>query len=366
MKYLVLAILLSSLLGCTASSKKRVAPQSLQETASATPKSVKISKPPDWYSEQLLEIPENFLVGYGSGKSQEVARAKSMNHISQSLRSRVESEYESRQQSRKSGSDIYENDVEMRQTIRIRSKGILEGLELLKSENVDGIYYGAYIVDNRPLHFRVAEKLPKADRLRKKTKSFFDTLPFSLALEDSEVLADYKIVYRDKNWKVLAGKALFSIEPAVWREGFFAETNAGELTLSVVPGFNLRHGDLYHIKARTGKNGYLSLFTVFENGQVVRLGNANRRVTSDSAQTYPDLIEYDGMIAENLTTHKTTRDMIVAILCASPETAFGEFPEISNYTANLNDIHYYLYGDLLQNKGDCVWSSRFLFIGSSR
>ena len=334
--------------------------ETFSRTVVATPETNPPRTPPEWFSKHSLAKQKGYLYGYGRGKTEGEAKAQSLKQISEQIAVKVEAESSSRRRSR-SEDGTNASSATFEDEVRTFSQAELRDAERINRELKDGIYYVLYRWDNRPLRLRVAEWLQPLEE-GETFESPFLVLPFYASLYEMGKRPDFDLFFKGGSWQIATGDRRTAISPREWFEGFFAESRHRHLALEVLPSHELKQDDFYSLKVRTNAGGYLSLFQVLQNGQVLRLGSANVKVEAKQTTVFPDPENYEGMVAENLTEDLQVRDLAIAVLCENVRPGLTKYVGITEQNVDDASLKLYSYPDLIEQSEGCALGSRFLFI----
>ncbi|MCG5547533.1 hypothetical protein [Halorhodospira halochloris] len=264
------------------------------------------AQPPQWYVDRERPPSESLMrIGYGSAESWELAEAKALEDISRQLGVRVEvaeedisyMEIQDKQQ---------HVEEQYRREARMEAAHYIKDWEVIKEEDIDGKYFIALRLDQRPSPIVIAEKI--AERL--------DSIPERIVWEGAEWLTEGEFIEGierqlsgsndgsvavylelkrlDEQWRMAVepeGKDIFHIpldESDIanllsWPGGSDAEMVELRLKPDEDRGYNrLQVGDWFVFEVASEQGGYLSLFNIYEDGRISVLED-NARVDSHIA-----------------------------------------------------------------------------------
>lgn len=289
---------------------------------------------PNWYSDQKV-FKEGYYVGYGEGESLGSAKTQARSDLSKQLKTTVQT-YTQRSVSQ-NNSDI---GIVSSSKVSEISEAELSDLEVIKSQQQNKKYYVALGMDFRPLVQRVQTKFANLDRQTKsnflKTTSLFKSLKEELGFfPNINLIGDGKAYFLKNGEQLLKvfQKEIPEIYPLISSNNIHFEIKS--------PRVPLTSGSLYHVNFYPKISGFLTYIQVFQSGDTA-LFFENMRVLKQQKLTYPDLLQYDGLVAELKPEQIRAQDLHLAILCPDPRP-FNQLEKISSksnltYTKNLHKL----------------------------
>ncbi|HOY85040.1 MAG TPA: hypothetical protein PLQ80_07070 [Candidatus Syntrophosphaera sp.] len=295
---------------------------------------------PDWYCSRSLQTAEHELIGYGSDRSPDIAKAQAKKEIAMQIEVQVRSE------GKFTLAEINGVVNETAETLISEQVNInLESVYTIREEKLKKIYYCALGYDNSPLVHKFAKLMPTAGELRETKNNYLLQTPFIKDLgRISGKHADIRLQRSKERWWISCGDVFMPL-PALEIDQFFTQYGSPCISLSsnVSPPF--QEGQRYQLELRGSDSGYYSLFIVYENGMAYLL-EGNRFLPEKGIWRYPDGdLE---MQANLLTPGKTTIDQIVAVF--SPESLdLNRFNDLSSQIVEHES--FYRFGDLIDLLG---------------
>lgn len=303
------------------------------------------ASPPSWYVKNNIKCDSCEYVGYGEGSSKEVAKKVAKADIANSLQTTINVSSELK---RSSKNDNY--DESFKQNIKESSTISLDGLELLKSAYVDGLYYVAIKYVNLPFAKKVRMKFDDVSKIQRETNSY---LKSTLLLNELKAeFGFYPKVIISKGNLTIANKS-FRIKKDILKK-LFSSYDSKDLELNIPT--NLKTGEFYFVDINTKSAGYLTLIQVYENGETAVLFS-NKKVTKNTKLEYPNKDIYNGL--QTYLTKKQTKakDLTMAIICKDKK-GFDYFDSISI----TKDKYAKVYGKIFDMIDRCSVSSQVMKI----
>ena len=320
---------------------------------------------PTWYSARALDAStaKYLALGYGSGASAEVARNVAIREIAQFMQAEVESNSSDIRRESYDGARLSywsQSDSEL----FVRSSAQLSGLDLLKQEQAGGTYYVAMTYDLRSLPLRIAASGCNTED-NAAWSVYAQASRLGQQLRDSGCSAGWQLRNSDGIWFVDYAGTPFVLPANELPNLLFANSRHAELVLDLQPSANLRHGDFYHLNLNNQAPGYLSIFHVDQFGNTQMLV-ANEYQDSAGSLTFPNLEDYDGLIAfTNKGVSGYSQDLLLATLCPKADPRLEEHLPVAERDSNLLDSSTRRFGQLLNDIRDCAVASARLSIQPS-
>ena len=355
-KFCLGCLSLALLAACSTSPKPAPAPESQPELQASIPA---------WYSNGTLDdtTAEYLVLGYGSGASLEAARNEAIKEIAQRIQINVESNSSAAAGETRDGDNLSywsKSDSEL----FVRSSAQLSGLDLLKQEQAGGTYYVAMTYDLRSLPVRIAAAgcNPEDDAA---WSAYAQASRLGQQLLDSGCSAGWQLRNSDGIWFVDYAGTPFVLPANELPNLLFANSKQAEFALDLQPSTNLKNGDFYHLNLSNQAPGYLSIFHVDQFGNTQMLV-ANEYQDSAGSLTFPNLEDYDGLIAfTNKGVRGYSQDLLLATLCPKSEPKLEEHLPVAERDSNLLDSSTRRFGQLLDDIRDCAVASARLNIQPS-
>jgi hypothetical protein len=295
---------------------------------------------PDWYLNRSLQTRENELIGYGSDRSPEKARAIARKEIALQIEVQVRSE------GRFTLSEINGVVDETAELMISEQVNInLESVYIIKEKEHKKIYYCALGYDNSPIVNRFAKLLATADVQRETHNNYLRQTPFMKDLgKISGQMADISLQRSKKRWWISCGDVVMPL-PALEIDQLFTQYSAPGINLQSSIPSPFPEGTRYQLELRGRDPGYYSLFIVYENGMTCLL-EGNRLLPEQGICQFPEgNLE---MMANLLAPGKTTVDQVVAVFSPGP-LDFSRFNDLSAQIVEHES--YYRFGDLIDLLG---------------
>lgn len=261
---------------------------------------------PDWYGQK--QEGNELVFGYGQALTYQQAKSLAYSDLSSNIEVRVTKNVQSKKliQDGKltktaSSESKTQSDVVFRNNVTVAHSEVLEGQ-----------YYVAVQYDKTSFYQRLNTWLSLGDcqpeipgywqqvSLVKNWISQYSCLP-KIGLERFA-----------GGWQLTHSKGQL-ILPDTQYENLFFSHGSKQISLNSTK-HRLKQGEYYFINIDTKRNGYLSLFQVYEDGSTGVLIE-NEAVQSNSQVTFPDSTLYDGVEAILAKGDSSSFDVNVALLC---------------------------------------------------
>ncbi len=266
--------------------------------------SLELYATPAWYHHLQTKGP-SFYVGYGQGTCEADAKEAALRDIASQISVTVESSRSSDMGIRQG--ETYQN---IQDQSSLRSHAQIHGYMVEKLEFDEGHYYMALSYENIPsidkfnkqlvsvkadeaeIYKGYLQKAPIAKDLKRKVN-------FSLERKDGLWYIHYKDIYQ-----VLDDKDFY---------GFFTSTNNPSLSITTNKRNNILYDtDEFFFKVDSKEKGYVTIFTVYEDGTVAQL-MSNIPVEKNKTANIPDK-EFESVLQAGLIEEdKETFDLYVAV-----------------------------------------------------
>ena len=300
---------------------------------------------PRWFETQNLSHTPTQLVGYGQAKTIEEAKQNAKKEIAEMLQLDIDSTLSIRKSNSK---NIYDKNIT--QAIVTKSSVRLNGLDILKQEKVNNIWFVAILHENLPLFKKIINiTSPKREvshsylnktKLFKRLKNYFGFYPSATLYNQN---GQYYISF-DNHQFLISEQEFMGL--FINSDSYNIEINFKEI---------VKENEAYFITTKFKKRGFASLFLVAQKGTVVTLFK-NIEVV-DEIFTYPNRKEFDGLKAKIEDGSKQNKDMFVALLCDKKED-IGLFNQLSTEL----EENSFRFGDLVDLMDKCTFSTRILTI----
>ena len=299
MKYRIQLILMFFLLSCSSANQRN------------------ISYIPGWYSDHS-QIKDYEIVGFGKGKTENEAKNLALEEIARTIRTEIRSEVRVQTKASGDSNDGTISQTEFHSELKAKSDVLLSNVRLWRKEFQEGNWFIALKYENLTL----AQKLKIsskgticADLDKSKNNNYLNKTPL-LDNIDEEIgcKPSLRLIRRDGIWQILHQQKFIPLSPAEF-EKLFVELNNPRLDVRP-SSTELKEGNLFSFEISCFKDGYLSFFTAYENGQVFGLVQ-NQEVKGNIKTTIPDPDGTLELMAGLLKKGKMTKELFVAIW--SPE-----------------------------------------------
>ncbi len=267
------------------------------------------AKVPLWYN-QLPSV-DGILLGYGQGKELSEARQMAFSSIAQQFGVEIESEMAvvkqfGQHQLRTSAREITQVKVDQK----------LKNVMTIKEEKINGAYYVALQVDERPLKLVIEGKLKEKGYINPGFKGpdpiVKSPLVSALQSEAPDVFLDISLQRKADQWQVAIADILQPVddlsEVVLWNQSSGSQLG---LRLLSTPENRIKAGNSFKIRIDTPNlSGYVSLFNIYSDGRLtIALDNAK---VAASSIIFPD--PPLSLKASSLIIGASDRDTYVALL----------------------------------------------------
>ncbi len=301
---------------------------------------------PSW----LYNIKDNKnceIIGYGIGDTLDKAKQGAMSDIVRSISVSVRSDIDI------STSDN-DGDVSQNSSINIKTKSqaTLSGVEFIKVEEENGLWYVAAKYDNSSIDMKLKKLLPV--NLKDETQNnYLKTTP--LITELNKFIGkklNYKIVRKDNLWQLKYKDILLPLNKNNFYK-LFSNTNNSQL--SIISNQKIyKENDEMYFKINHKKPGYISILYIEHNGKV---GVLQTNYESKKSFMYPDLKSEDTFKIAN-PYGKTIMELYVLIHSKKP-IDLHEFEDVSD---SLLDESNYNFDKLISRLDDLEFSTYMIKI----
>lgn len=282
------------------------------------------------------------IVGYGMDSDLTKAKQSAISDITHSISVSVDSAV-----------DISSSDIRGRAehssslNLKTHSKAVLSGVEFVKVENEDGIWYVGAIYDNSPLEIKLKKLLPANLKDEKQNKYLKKTWGVKSLNRDIGKKLNYYIVRKDNFWQLKYRDILVPINQNNFYK-FFSNQKSSIVSIKANKKI-YRQNDEMHFNLKHKEKGYLSILYVEHDGKVGIL-LANKK--SSHSFRYPDVKSRDIFSVAN-PYKKTIQELYVAIYSKKP-LSLHEFEHVSE---NLLDESNYNFHKLVSRLDSLDFSS---------
>jgi len=282
------------------------------------------------------------VVGYGMDADLDKAKQSAILDITNSISVSVSSSVNI------SSSDIggkAKQDSSM--NLQTQSKAILSGVEFIKIEEENGVWYVGAKYDNSPFEVKLKKMLPEQLKDEKQNKYLKHTWGVKSLNVDIGKKLNYEIVRKDNLWQLEYKDILLPINQNDLYK-FFSNQKSKEISIKANQAIYKQNDEMYFNIKHKGM-GYVSILYVEHNGKVGVL-LANKR--SDKSFRYPEKNSEDIFKIAN-PYKKTIKELYVAIYSKEPI----DLSEFENVSENLLDESNYNFHKLIEKLDKLTFST---------
>ncbi|RLA79601.1 MAG: hypothetical protein DRG78_12615 [Epsilonproteobacteria bacterium] len=241
---------------------------------------------PTWYY-NIQNTKQNNYIGYGSASSEQEAKQNALVAISGQIDTKIDSELKTVK-----SNNTKRIEIKSSQT----TKSNLSGYELLKMSFEDGKYFVAIEYEN----------IPRIQKFKNKLKAK------NIKVNFDNYLKQFELVRKDKNWYIKYQDIMQVLDTKDLNKFFITISNKN-LTIATNKKNNILYdGDEFYFKVKSAKKGFVTIFTVYEDGTVSTLLQ-NILIDKNSLENLPDkdfeAVPQAGLMEKGVKTF----DMYVAI-----------------------------------------------------
>ncbi|WP_418641490.1 LPP20 family lipoprotein [Vibrio chaetopteri] len=262
---------------------------------------------PNWYQQREYTNTNHTLIGYGIGNSQLEARESAISEIASAL---------STQFSQQSQTVVEENNGETsyisRVEYQLNTHTNLHGLTLLNQANSGNKYYVVYQFDKRTTATRM---VANGYHCAEDSSYLYRTAVFQKLEDELGCVPQAKLIFHNNYWALKSNDYYYPLEGNSIAALFSEQANP-YIKASAVP-HRLVGNAPYSIHVSTHQAGYLSLFTLSDNGEL-QDAHLNLKVNDGFKSRYPDPARYEGLRIAIPEGSDRVKEMIIATLCDQP------------------------------------------------
>lgn len=269
-----------------------------------------------------LTSSKNKIIGYGEGSSMREAISNAHSDIASSIRVKVNEVY-TKEEMLKNSSYTQNINTVSEEEVNIE----LLGLSTLKSEKIGERFYVALEFDTRSLRNKIMTSIDRG----KKLKLISSNNPYRYTIFARELrdmfaylkgIPDYGVIFTNGRYKLILDNLEFDVMQEDI-EKFFIQYHGDIVKIDLLvltdQGYKLlkrlKEGTPFYLNIKSSQKGYLSLFSIDEEGKVSVMLE-NQHVVANQTKVAPDLEKYDGFRTEILNDHKNSiLESYVAVLC---------------------------------------------------
>ena len=319
---------------------------------------------PEWYLN--LDSAEHIVVGYGSGKSRQAARAQAAAEIAAFLQTRVSSTFKQSQQEEISADGESSYSSSSSRALQLDSAAELRELPTLEIERKNGLYYLALGYDTRPLVARIkaSAACDGNDSQSQPATGYLAQIPLGRELRQAGCNQRLALERRNSVWYLRYGDQSFWLDSNFIVESIFSNAQAPGFELSLSAGNFLEAGSNFFVRLRhTGaleQARYLSLFHVDSSGNVQSLFVNKPYPRAGELVEFPDSKTTKGLKAIPERPNARSVEMLLAFSCAQSQAEFERYlPVAEDHYNSMNEDTRQL-GGLFDAAIDC-WNSSVVY-----
>ena len=281
-----------------------------------------------------IEHERSDIIGYGMNASLLKAKQSAMADITHAISVSVESNVDisTRDSDGKVSSDSAVD-------LHTSSQAVLSGVEFIKVEQENDMWYVAAKYDNSPIEIKLRKLLPKPDiSIDESQNRYMKNTPL-IKMIDAEVKQklNYKLVRKDNLWQLKYQDILIPLSQKNFYK-LFSSQKAKDISIEANKKIYKEDDEMF-FRIKQSEPSYISILYVEHNGKVgVLLANHK----SQKSFTYPDAKDEDLFKIAN-PYGKTIRELYVAIYSKKPIN-LDQFEGVSQ---NLLDESNYAFDKLI-------------------
>lgn len=277
---------------------------------------------PSWYMNTAVKPYE--LIGYGEGDSAESAAGRAKEDIASQLKTKIDSTV-SQSTKVKNG----KVDSESAQKLKVTTEAMLSGVEKIKEEREGGTYYAAYKYDVRPFEVRFAARATKAVCQGKSGSTTLEyTKLFKAITEELGCQPRIKLVRQNGVYTISSQEVALAANTEIERMFFGRQSPSLSINSSKQQP---RSGESISLTLKSQKDGYVSLFDVYDDGKVTVV-TANAKIRKMQPLKIPDETNKELELVMSDNDGKNSTDMFVAVFGES-ELDLGGFERMEEGVA---------------------------------
>ena len=219
---------------------------------------------PSWFY-KIDSYDKNQIIGYGVANTLEQAKQNALADIANSLSVAINSDTSI---NKSSANGTYDKNI--RSNLHIQSQATLSGIQVLKHEFEQGIYYVASSYDTTPLEFKLKkqlqEHLAEKPNNQIQNKYLSQTSLIQNINKTIGLSLDYEIIRKDNLWQIKYQDILLPLSQDNFY-GLFTTTTSDILQLKLNK-IIYKHSDQVSFEINSRYKGYISILYVEHNGKV--------------------------------------------------------------------------------------------------
>ncbi len=285
---------------------------------------------PAWFFN--IKHSDNDIIGYGVNYSIDKAKQSAMMDISHSISVSIESNVDisTQDDDGKAESNTF---IDSHTT----SKAKLSGVEFIKVQHEDDLWYVAAKYDNSPIELKFKKRLSDISS-NEQQNDYIKNTPLVLSLNDEiQYRLNYELLRKDNLWQIEYENIIFPLNQKNFYRLFSNQTSQN---ISIMPNKKVYStGDNFFVTISQSHPAYVSLLYVEHNGKVgVILANYD----SLKSFTYPNKQTESALKMSN-PYNKTVKELYIAIYSKN-RINLAEFEGVS---ANRLDESNYNFDKLI-------------------
>jgi hypothetical protein len=287
---------------------------------------------PNWFY-SLKPGSANEIIGYGTAASLEEARKNALAEVSDTLLVGIKSEL-NLTQTYKNNELVTDYDAKLTSN----SAATLSGVNVIKSELIEGTWYVAVSFDNSPLSLKIKNAdLKQAPDSPRSNDDIYRRSPLILELDQALGKKHlYKLRRDNQLWYLQVADQSFTLKANELKQFFHSHTTK-QLQLKLNKGV-YNSGDLMSFSISSAKPGFVSILYAEASGKSGVI-MSNKKITE--TLNFPSKADEDELMISN-PTGSTLSEMYIAIWSESPVSLDQLYPVTSDYldesAFNLHDV----------------------------
>ncbi|MBT5934567.1 LPP20 family lipoprotein [Sulfurimonas sp.] len=272
------------------------------------------------------------IIGYGISKNLQEAKKNALADIANTLSVSVDTSFDM---------STIDNNVNVKTnsslSLKTNSKAVLSGVEFIKIEQKNSIWYVAAKYDNSPLDVKLKKLLPS--NLQNETQNNYLKNTSLLKELNKELKAklNYKVIRKNNLWQLKYKDILLPINIENFYK-LFSNQNTNLISIKPNKNIYIENDDMFFNIAHK-KNGFISILYVEHSGKVGLL-LANKK--SDKSFLFPNIKNEDSFKIVN-PYNKSIKELYVALYSPTPI----KLHKFENVDENLLDESNYNFDELI-------------------
>lgn len=267
----------------------------------------------------------NEIIGYGIDKSLEVAKQNAYTEIAQTISTQINTQTNIK---KVSNQNSYNKDVST--NLQTNTKAQISGVEVVKIEQLNDIWYVALKYDNSPIEVKL-KKLIKHNKLIEQQNKYLSQTPLFKILNKEVGILNYKIIRKDNLWQIQYKDIVVPLSQYDYYRLFVNVSNKNITFKSNSSIYSINDEMSFEINSKS--KGYISLLYVEHNGKVGVMFS-NKYIKNEIS--YPNPKSGTKLQISN-PYNKPIQELYIAIYSKKP-IDLKEFENISD--EHLDDSNY--------------------------